>query len=331
MSKQNIMLALSVSLLVSTAACSDSLNFMVIGDWGGAPTWPYYTPGEKSVAKSLGRLAGEVNAPFTIALGDNFYQAGVKNVEDPRFEQTFENVFTSPNLQAPRHDFRVLAGNHDHYGNVSAQVLYSEVSKRWHFPSLWYDFVEHAPDGASVHVVMIDTVGLSGNSQGPDGRELDGSDLPGPADVGAAEAQWAWINRTVHDSTASYLLVAGHFPVYSVCEHGPTKILLDRLKPMLLSARATAYLGGHDHCAEALFDEGIAHHGIGASHECVANFSHVDDVPAGSLKWHYDAGPLGEKKGAYAHVAASRQGLVVRHIASSGDVLYTAPAQAPRA
>ena len=34
-----------------------------------------------------------------------------------RFQSTFEDVFP-----AELEDFRLCAGNHDHYGNVSAQV-----------------------------------------------------------------------------------------------------------------------------------------------------------------------------------------------------------------
>lgn len=47
--------------------------------------------------------------------------------------------------------------------------------------------------------------------------------------------------------SAPYLLVSGHFPVYSVAEHGPTKCLVERLRPLLHQYRATAYLCGHDH------------------------------------------------------------------------------------
>lgn len=46
---------------------------------------------------------------------------------------------------------------------------------------------------------------------------------------------------------ADYLIVAGHFPVYSIAEHGPTQCLLDRLKPMLYKYHVTAYFNGHDH------------------------------------------------------------------------------------
>ena len=83
-----------------------------------------------------------MEAKYTLALGDNFYFNGVKDVNDPRFDETFEKVFTAKSLTNANH-FRLLAGNHDHYGNVSAEIAYSAKSPRWHFPSLYYDMEEH--------------------------------------------------------------------------------------------------------------------------------------------------------------------------------------------
>ena len=67
--------------------------------------------------------------------GDNFYDKGVKNVDDKRFQETFEDVFTAKPLMTP---WYFCAGNHDHLGNASAQIAYSSRSERWNFPSLYY-------------------------------------------------------------------------------------------------------------------------------------------------------------------------------------------------
>ena len=67
-----------------------SLNFLAVGDWGGQPNAPYYTIGEKKVAAAMGLTAFTIASQFTITVGDNFYQQGVKDVNDPRFRTTFE-------------------------------------------------------------------------------------------------------------------------------------------------------------------------------------------------------------------------------------------------
>ena len=119
----------------SASETDDVGSFLVMGDWGGLPYWPYYSPAEKGIAKAMGILAHDVNATYTLALGDNFYFDGVKDVKDTRFKETFENVFDADSLQNERH-FRVLGGNHDHYGNISAEIAYTNVSSRWYFPIL---------------------------------------------------------------------------------------------------------------------------------------------------------------------------------------------------
>ena len=133
-----------------------SLSFLVLGDWGGQPNSPYTTPAEVELAKVMGQEAEALGSQFTLALGDNFYDTGVKNVDDPRFKKTFEvctagqtfsilslsplsplpqDVFTASSLQNP---WYVVCGNHDHYGNCSAEIAYAKVSNRWNFPDYYY-------------------------------------------------------------------------------------------------------------------------------------------------------------------------------------------------
>ena len=84
---------------------------------------------------------GEVGSTYDVdqcwGLGDNFYDNGVVNEYDPRFKETFENVFTADSLM--NIPFYMVAGNHDHYGNVSGEIMYSNHSARWVFPDYWYN------------------------------------------------------------------------------------------------------------------------------------------------------------------------------------------------
>ena len=67
--------------------------------------------------------------------------------------------------------------------------------------------------------------------------------------------QWAWIEQQMKASTSDYLLVAGHYPVYSACSHGNTATLIAYLKP-LLEQYGAQYAAGHDHCMEHLAESG---------------------------------------------------------------------------
>ena len=66
------------------------LNFLVLGDWGGKPEYPYTTEAETRIASVMGKVTSDVNSQFTLALGDHFYNTGVKDVYDHRFKYTFE-------------------------------------------------------------------------------------------------------------------------------------------------------------------------------------------------------------------------------------------------
>ena len=59
--------------------------------------------------------------------------------------------------------------------------------------------------------------------------------------------QLEWIKDVIRSSTADFLLVGGHYPVYSAGMHGSTQCLIDKLKPSLDAYDVTAFLAGHDH------------------------------------------------------------------------------------
>lgn len=88
---------------------------------------------------------------------------------------------------------------------------------------------------------MVDTVLLCGKAD-----DFLNQKPHGPHSA-HANRQLLWLQERMARSKADFLLVAGHYPVWSISEHGPTDCLLKRLRPLLVKYKATAYLCGHDH------------------------------------------------------------------------------------
>ncbi|XP_005095870.1 tartrate-resistant acid phosphatase type 5 [Aplysia californica] len=308
---------LAISCLVSDSHAVDSLRFFVIGDMGGVDYEPYTTYYERSTAAEMGKVAEVFGPQYIFELGDNFYYDGVKGLDDIRFDRTFESVYTAKSLQVP---WYLVAGNHDHRGNVTAQILYSNVSERWNYPSYYY-YREFPIDsmGHKVGIVMMDTILLCGITHD------DVHEQPtGPAHKGSAEKQWDFIMQTLANSKADYLFTAGHYPVFSVAEHGPTKCLEDRLQPMLEKYSVNGHMSGHDHNLQHLQIKSPKGTNLDYFVSGMANFidpsrAHYEDVPTGSLKFH-NADFI--TKGGFLYAETTVQNMTLTFVGANGKQLY---------
>jgi len=119
---------------------------------------------------------------------------------------------------------------------------------RWNYPDYWYGFKKDIGDNMHAEFLMIDTVLLAGESF----HDIENNVFvaaTGPKNLQRAQSQWTWLETKMRDSTADFLFVVGHYPVYSPCSHGSTSQLVNNLEPLLRRYKATAYIAGHDHCA----------------------------------------------------------------------------------
>lgn len=313
-------------LVCRSSSSSDTLAFVAVGDWGGQPTNPFTTATERYVAKSMGETAERAMSQFTIALGDNFYDTGVTDVTDPRFKETFEDLFTADSLQSR---WYVVLGNHDHYGNASAEIAYTNHSKRWYLPD--YNYTQVFPIGdssATFQLVVIDTVQIAGLTD-PYDHSLPPS---GPASLPAAQDQLQWVESILKTSNATWLIVAGHYPVWSVAEHGPTQILVEQLRPMLEKYNATAYLCGHDHTLQHICEEDstVEYYVSGAGHLTDSSMAHESDIPKNSLRFHYAPFDPSESHGGYTLFQLSPTIMNVTFYSDQGSQLYNTVVTTPR-
>jgi tartrate-resistant acid phosphatase type 5 len=216
-------------------------------------------------------------------------------------------------------------------GNVSAEVAYSNINPRWNFPSLYHSRSFVSEDGVTVDVILIDTVDLSGSvdygNDENDPRYFD--KLPYRAKSEAAD-QWAWIEEQLAQSTAQYVLVGGHYSVYSVCKHGDSQNLQDNLKP-LLQQYGAHYMSGHDHCMEALEEAGENYIVSGLGDTCCYPAENLPNVPADIPKWYVskETKTRGTIAG-FSSVTAHTDAMTVTFYDQDGATLYTTPEIAPR-
>lgn len=111
------------------------------------------------------------------------------------------------------------------------------------FPSPYYRLHFKIPQSnVTVAIFMLDTVTLCGNSD-----DFLSQQPEKPRDPNMARTQLSWLKKQLAAAKEDYVLVAGHYPVWSIAEHGPTHCLVRKLQPLLATYKVTAYLCGHDH------------------------------------------------------------------------------------
>lgn len=268
-------------------------RILVVGDTGGIPILQT-TRSQRKVAKVLEIAAEAKDIQLVLNLGDNIYFTGATDEYDYRFKSRFEDVYSAKVLDVP---WLMIAGNHDHFGNVSAQVEYTKHSSRWYFPSLYYKKTVEF-NHTKIEFLQIDTITLCGNTKDVqnggffDMLKNESHDPQGPLNKTYAEDQWAWLEHELNSTDAEYVIVSGHYPVHSMSSHGPTKCLRDRLVPLLEKYNVNAYFSGHDHTLQHFVFNGKEDHKIhyivsGAASRADASTKHLDGFSTDNLLYHY--------------------------------------------
>lgn len=148
-----------------------------------------------------------------------------------------------------------------------------------------------------ITLIMIDTIKLCGNTKFSILSSTDTSSSPtyaSTADQNLANLYFADLDSRLSKASTSgvpYLIVAGHFPVYSVAEHGSTQCLVDRLQPMLHKYKVSAYLSGHDHNLQHISVTSAGstvEYMVSGANSLNANSQvNLAKVPSGSLKYRW--------------------------------------------
>lgn len=82
---------------------SNSLNFLMHGDWG----WNSFN--QTMTSYEMAVYAWLVDAEFVIVLGDNFYEDGVTDTNDELWDTAFHDIYAAPSLAVRWYG---ILGNH---------------------------------------------------------------------------------------------------------------------------------------------------------------------------------------------------------------------------
>jgi len=117
----------------------------------------------------------------------------------------------------------------------------------------------------SIQVIFIDSTTLS-----PSTNECCNSKggISSTTQAARINNQLGHIERMLESATQdppTWLLVMGHYPIYSVGEHGDNSEMISYLQPLLEKYKVHAYFCGHDHVLEHLQSNGIEYFVSGAA------------------------------------------------------------------
>ena len=183
-----------------------------------------------------------------------------------------------------------------------------------------------------IKLFMIDTIKLCGNTYftlNPfDKRDSNTPSYASTNDKNLADQYFANLEIQLSKASTSgvpYIIVAGHFPVYSIAEHGPTKCLVDRLAPLLHKYKVSAYLSGHDHNLQHLsvnnLNTTVEYMVSGANSFNKASSANSNSVPSNSFKFIWPTS-LDLINGGFLMFQATESSMIIKFMKSTGDTLY---------
>lgn len=203
-----------------TCILQPNISFTSFGDWGSSNFH------QTSVANSIHNYITTRNASFNIVLGDNFYENGISSVNDSQWITKYKSLY---NDSIP---WYVILGNHDYYGNYSAQIDFTNYDQMWKMPS--NNYVVNLP---YLKLIMIDTQLLDPQCS------IVSKNI---TSIQIKKKIYSWITNEVQTGHPNKIVI-GHAGMYNVGDHGNCKELINNLFPILDKYNIRLYLHGHSH------------------------------------------------------------------------------------
>ncbi|KAF5833127.1 Metallo-dependent phosphatase-like protein [Dunaliella salina] len=246
----------------STMEQHPDLTFFVVGDWGREDN-EY----QRNVGERMGMLADCYHPSFVVTTGDNFYEHGLRSLDDPLFSKCFTDVYSAEGLQVP---WYAVLGNHDYAdGSKNGILEEGEYSPRWQVTNGPGSLAAEGTNIASrdprwnlrqgawrmsfasglLDIIFIDTTPLHDKYYGH-----EWTNAPGGVGSQNVTEQMETMQALLKTSTAHFKIVIGHHPCFSYGSHcnfnqtdGDCATMSSLLQPIFEQYQVDVYFAGHDH------------------------------------------------------------------------------------
>lgn len=236
-----------------------SLVYFSIGDWGAKST---SINAAKLVANSMISYHPYLNPlpSFTVSLGDNFYDSGVRGISDELWETVWFSIFIRPFTSMHSMRWFSILGNHDYYSgreNAESQIQMTYYSSNWVMPAK--EYYSYDKESSSYHI-FIDTVKIYPELYNKT------SILYSDNDINESLKELEHMLIHANQLKCKWIFVYGHYQLFSNGYYGNYNKMIQRVLPLLIKYKVTVYFSGHDHNFQLLkyHDVYFCVNGVGA-------------------------------------------------------------------
>ncbi|XP_024961827.1 purple acid phosphatase 8-like isoform X2 [Cynara cardunculus var. scolymus] len=199
----------------------------------------------------MGKVGEILDADFIISTGDNFYEDGLIDEEDPLFVESFTDIYTASSLQK---QWYAVLGNHDYRGIV--EFFFVDTTP---FQDKYFTEEEHTYDWRGV--------------------------LPREDYLSNVLKE---VDMALKESSAKWKIVIGHHTIFSAGSHGNTQELVDQLLPILEARKVDLYINGHDHCLQHISSQNSQLQFLTSGGGSKAWRGEINDWDSNEMKFYYD-------------------------------------------
>jgi len=218
--------------------------FYTIGDWGAFQQESIKIL--KNVAYQMNKLNDYKNPLFIATLGDNFYDRGVKSIYDPMWNSSWKDIFINKYKNMQKIKWHVTLGNHDYYGgydSIEAQIKKTTIDNNWFLPNENYYFLNKETNSYFIH---IDTCKIY--------PELyyETQLMIARRQINETLNYLEFVLERANRHNANWIVVFGHYHIFSNGYYKNYKIMEERLLPLLIKYNVDVYFCGHEHNFQVL-------------------------------------------------------------------------------